>query len=118
MRTINAKYAQIDTEKCSITLLEQEPEPTIFTDIVEDATITIKDNCISIVGNKWNCELVFGKCFVDDLESKPRTKYVKYGYKTPLDLIRGIKKPYVKGLYLSEKLIPYKVEMSRWVIVY
>src|SRR5574343_206940 len=119
MEIIKSNYAKINDDKRIITLLNESPETNGLEITIEDAVIVIDEGILTITGDAWDWGFAHQILFVEDMKFKPIKSHTKMGYKTILDLIKGIKNPYVKmGWFLYQKTIPYKSQMSQWLILY
>jgi len=116
MKTIKSGFAQINEKHNLIELFEERPYTNGLKTTLEDVTIKIDGSILSIEGKLWNWDFFMYRTFVEDMIDKPIERHTKLGYKTIIDFMRGIKKPYVSGWFLYEKTEIYRAEMSQWYL--
>ena len=119
MKELKANFLKVDIEGNVLKIYDAEPRTGLGEMVLKDAIIKIDEkNCIEVKGDKILWEFSFGKKFAEDLENKPNKDYLRFGYKSISDFIKGIKKPYIKsGWYKLDLTEPYHAQMSNWFLV-
>lgn len=117
-RELKSNYARINDTKSILEVYETEPSTNWQEFALKNVVIKFrKDTTIEVTGEKIEWAFSFDREFVEDLKHIPDEKYTKLGYKTIFDFFKGIKKPYVEGMYKLKKTTPYHCIMAKWYIV-
>ena len=122
MRYIKSKYAKVDIERGIIYLIDDR----IFNAglnydllaVVKDVDIKISEGILVLEGERFEWSYAYGRRWIESTGRKPLETFIEYKYKNIVDFFRDIKKPSVKGDFMYEDTVKYKVEMNKWVIVY
>ncbi len=118
MELIKAKYAQIDNKNKTITLLKDPPATNGLDTTIENVSVVIKDNIITVSGDKWDWRIVFHKTPLSDIDGDVVENHLKYWYNSIRDLINKKKTPYVDGWYRLKKNKPFNAKFSQWALYY
>lgn len=115
IQELTAKFAIIDGTKIQ---LFHDSISTGYCDLVlEDVKIVIdKHKILHISGNVRLVGSTIGKRWVEDMEKKPVDNHCKMGYKTWMDRIKGIQKPYVESWWRYQETKPYNAMMNEWLL--
>lgn len=118
-RELKSNYLKIDSSRHTFELHEKEPSTSIFQFCLKNAIIKFKeDKTIEVTGEKILWSICYERQFIEDIEDVPDDKYIRLGYKTIIDFLRGIRKPYVKsGWYKLKATQPYNCIASEFYIV-
>lgn len=114
-----AKYAKINGN--TICLYSEMP---IYTNVLEiylsDVNVVIGDDkVLTLTGDQWIWEFALDRAFIEDLPAayQPIDKHLKFGYKSILDFIKGIQKPYVTGYYRLQRTESLTYALNNWTLI-
>lgn len=118
MEDIKSPYALIDEETGLIQLFEKMPRVGWTERDLENVTIKfLNENTISITAQLVLWGFAFERQFLEDMQDKPQTKYIRQGYKYFWDFFTKNKKPYVEsGWYRIERTALYELKTNKWSI--
>jgi hypothetical protein len=118
-KELKCNFLKVNQSKNTFEVHEKEPPTNWAEFVIQNATIKFKeDSTIEVFGEKIEWSFAFHETFVEDLKREPKESYTALGYKTILDRLKGIKKPYVKsGWYKINKTTPYHCTTSNWFVI-
>ena len=123
MKNYKAPYALVDIDGSTIILSDDFPDHTNFRHVIENVSVTINDNgTLTMTGDYRNVGYADGHTtYLEDLTGEHvAMKDAKYytSYKSISDLLKGIKKPYLRpyAAYFLNTTKPYTLSMSSWTI--
>lgn len=113
-RDFSFKYAQVSSNCKVIYFFNDFHKRRPYHTIIENATCLIRDEELTLVGDRLIEGIAISRLYIDEMYDKPKPEFIKYGF----DILSFKKKPYVKGWFFYQKTKPYKLITNQWSLIF